>query len=421
MMGVSYMKAQEKGLQVGMPVPDMAIGHSLNASQQLGTFNDYKGKLVILDFWHTTCASCLRGFPEMNRLQQKFGDKIKIFLITKNTDMEVNKLFERLKPSVELLTIVSQDSLWNKLFPHLSNPHHVWIGPDGVYRYATFDHNATEQNIEKFLKEGAVQLSTKQIGGFKDGGMIDQANGVFQKFTEKKSVLLKGYYEYAIGSGLRISEDSISRLPNYIRASGFSPLELLKCANFDRIFGYNPGIYGIRDGSRTIIEVKTPEALLPPKDRGMTDVWKANNFYGYELFVKPQSARTLYDVMRSDIETALPYQASVEMRAQQYLALIRTGNDLPVKASGERSIYFENRAVYFQSAPVSEIIKNLNDNARITALPIIDETAIKYNIDFSAPLQDFYQFDALKKRLQSIGLDIVERNGKIPMLVVRDK
>ena len=37
--------------------------------------NDYKGKILIIDFWATWCKPCLASFPAMKKLQSEFSDK----------------------------------------------------------------------------------------------------------------------------------------------------------------------------------------------------------------------------------------------------------------------------------------------------------------------------------------------------------
>ena len=37
--------------------------------------SDFKGKVVLLDFWATWCGPCMRSIPELVRLQEKYRDK----------------------------------------------------------------------------------------------------------------------------------------------------------------------------------------------------------------------------------------------------------------------------------------------------------------------------------------------------------
>ena len=36
---------------------------------------DYRGKVVVLDFWNTACASCLRAMPQVKQVVEDFKDK----------------------------------------------------------------------------------------------------------------------------------------------------------------------------------------------------------------------------------------------------------------------------------------------------------------------------------------------------------
>ena len=50
---------------------------------------DYKGKYVLLDFWATFCAPCIKKLPYIQQLQERFGDdKLSIIAVTLDPDME---------------------------------------------------------------------------------------------------------------------------------------------------------------------------------------------------------------------------------------------------------------------------------------------------------------------------------------------
>jgi len=52
---------------------------------------DYRGKVVLLNFWATWCAPCLREMPGMEVLSQKFGDKDFVVLGISNDQASHNK------------------------------------------------------------------------------------------------------------------------------------------------------------------------------------------------------------------------------------------------------------------------------------------------------------------------------------------
>lgn len=41
----------------------------------MAKLSDYRGKVVILDFWATWCPPCLKEIPDFVKLQKKYGDK----------------------------------------------------------------------------------------------------------------------------------------------------------------------------------------------------------------------------------------------------------------------------------------------------------------------------------------------------------
>lgn len=48
--------------------------------------NQYRGRLVYVDFWASWCVPCRKSFPWMTELQKKYGSKLKVIAI--NLDKE---------------------------------------------------------------------------------------------------------------------------------------------------------------------------------------------------------------------------------------------------------------------------------------------------------------------------------------------
>ncbi len=72
----------------------------LNAKNKLLNLNDYKGNLIILNFWATWCAPCKEEMPSLDLLQVDTNlDNLKIFPINVGQDNKekASKFFEDLK------------------------------------------------------------------------------------------------------------------------------------------------------------------------------------------------------------------------------------------------------------------------------------------------------------------------------------
>ena len=58
----------------GMPAPDFSA--RLFTDNKTVNLSDYKGKIVLIDYWYMSCYYCVKSIPALTHLQEKYKDQI---------------------------------------------------------------------------------------------------------------------------------------------------------------------------------------------------------------------------------------------------------------------------------------------------------------------------------------------------------
>lgn len=61
----------EADIKAGSPAPDFTVE---NLQGETVSLSDYKGKIVLLNFWATWCGFCVQEMPDLNKLNNEFED-----------------------------------------------------------------------------------------------------------------------------------------------------------------------------------------------------------------------------------------------------------------------------------------------------------------------------------------------------------
>lgn len=192
-----FVQAQlTKPLTIGDTVPDITFTNLINYPTRTAKLSDFKGKLVILDFWATWCGSCIAKFPELQRLQKEFNKDLQIILVNGNSTGDtkasisqfLSKRAELLKPIN--LPIVPEEEIVNSLFPYNSLPHYVWISAERKVLAITSSEDITASNI--LIAKTGEPLNLKSKVDFNKENLYLLDTTAPKEQIGEYSVLIKG-------------------------------------------------------------------------------------------------------------------------------------------------------------------------------------------------------------------------------------
>jgi peroxiredoxin len=98
----SQQPAPQGGL-VGKPAPDFTL---LDMQGRQVSLSQFRGKVVILNFWATWCPPCRKEMPSMERLYRDFKEKDMVMLavnVDENGKQAVREFLQRMPYSFPIL------------------------------------------------------------------------------------------------------------------------------------------------------------------------------------------------------------------------------------------------------------------------------------------------------------------------------
>ena len=414
-MLILQVPAQLKALKIGDPIPEEVWKTSLqfvNSPEKSTNLAKDRDKLILLDFWATWCSSCLKNFPKMDALEKQFEGKVKIIPVTKENHAVLEKFFaSKNGQRFKNMASVIGDPLLSKIFPHYSIPYIVWI-KDGKVLNTTDASQVTVENVWHVLQGEETNVETVlQIGRDRPFMLAAQFDLEKGTFLMNYALLSKGKINaIAPGSGFH-QKDGI------VYGRQWTNIALM---NIYRGIAYE--MYqqnGDRFSEKRIVNlVKDPSKIdftILHEDDPVDD-----RLYSFEFIVPFKNAKSLYPSMFRTLSDFSDYSATLEKQRQKCLVLKRTGPSDRLKSKGGAQITdFSKTPARMQNASLDFLIVALNVNRNVTPLPVVDETGYTGKVDID--LGTFSDLPSHKKSLQKYGLDLIEEERELMMLVVRDQ
>jgi len=345
---------EKKELSVGAELPVIPMIKIIPENSFKLNSITINNKLLILDFWSTSCSSCIAAFPKLDSLQKQFSEKIKILPITEEKETYVNDFWKSNKYTRNLkLSSVVEDTVFKNYFKHRGVPHEVWIYKGKVIAITDAQYVSSE-NIQKILKGDPISWPVKNdFNNYPvetplftlDDSQIDTNNTSFQyaaisaSLAKENSPYLssQGFVRSRSGRSIRSYMINTSILDAYITCLfNIQKEELVRPS---RILSPNQIIWDVADRSRYQYD----------KNYGYRQDWLKENAICFESYTadKGQSDQQLYQEILANLDGLFGLKVRWVKRNENVLILKKTsGNTLRNQNKTLGTPYWLSSVVY---------------------------------------------------------------------------
>ena len=152
-------------INVGDQAPEFAIKDEMGKELKL---SDYRGNVVFLNFWYTTCAPCIHEMPDMELVNRVFKDrKFKMVPVSVDTNFDdVKKFYETHKLTSMPMYLDPGKRIANRYNVYKFPETYIIDGNGIVLKHyigeKTWSNSTYLSAIEEFIKKQEAPASASQ-------------------------------------------------------------------------------------------------------------------------------------------------------------------------------------------------------------------------------------------------------------------
>jgi len=420
--GVAFTTDSVKPLKIGDTLPEVLWTTPLQmvkAGQERSTvitLNDYRGKLIILDFWATWCSPCLKMLPKSDSLQRTYTKDVAILPITYQSKKEILPVLKNHnKPA---LPFIINDTLLKKFFPHFYLPHYVWLGADGKVKAITDHYRLTDASIREMLTEEATpawSVKEDNVLNFERGQNLLDVFKSGVNLPMLAECILTGHIE-----GLPGGYEIIPNAPDghYRIVAVNMPMVKLYALAFgggERYIGNNS----------MLLETSGKNELMPTYKGDSIIQWAKKNTYCLEVSVPKADWKEAYVTMQEQLNKFFKnYRVKLEPITRTVIAMKKLAdfsNKIVSTNLGKPYSTFSNYGFELKGKSLDLLIAQLNViYMQHSPYPVVNATGMDEPVDLKIEAK-LASLKSLNKALQPYGLQFVEEEQTVQTLVFRDK
>jgi thiol-disulfide isomerase/thioredoxin len=389
-------------LTVGDTVPDIEFTHIANYTSATARLSDFRGKLVILDFWSSWCGSCMDAMPKMQSLQEQFSSRLQVLLVNTyagDTHDKVAGLLQKRKAdtafALRLPYSLGQQAL-KDYFPHRSIPHYVWVW-EGKVIATTASSEVTKENITALLSGMSPKLRQKRdlLDFDPQQPLYDGGNG-----GEDGSYLARTLWTAEI--------DGINPVSGVGRDST----------------GLVTRFYMLNHSLRSLVAEAYPffSALYPARVIGSLPAGPGGTRevrYCYEASFLPATMAKAKGYLRDDLARQFGITLSLRKIHTKCLVLLPGGATVvhAVHDSCKPSVQRTGTATVIRCQPIKKLASILEGLGIPGMLPILDETGARLRMDLTIP-NAVEDLRGLIQVLRQAGFEVAEAEREVEVAVM---
>ncbi|MFT3824402.1 MAG: TlpA disulfide reductase family protein [Chitinophagaceae bacterium] len=362
---IQLLQTDIKQLAIGDIVPDIVFQNLHNYKTITAKVSDFKGKILILDFWATWCGSCVAAIPQLESLQKDFLDKIQIILVNssegKDTEASLISFFKKRTqntPSTYPLPYLLEDIDIHKLFPRRFIPHYAWI-KDNRLIALTDSKELTKDNLENAINNKSLQIRMKkdELDFSVDAPFLVNNNGGNDSMFLYRSII-SGYID-GIGS-ITGNNGLPSKGANRLFFYNTSIANILQFGYYDEL-PENKNLW-LFEGS------KEDSSLLKTKIINKENEYK--NLYCYELIIPTSPVQKIREYVKADINKFFNLEVHPSVKKINcYLIKLTSEDSLTIAAQEDPTTLNNN---YYSFSSLGSFIRYLNT---VFSTPFITEVS----------------------------------------------
>lgn len=349
--------------------------------------HDYRGQVVVLEFWATSCRPCIPAMTHLEILEAEFPKQLKVFQITSENTPTVRRFLSK-HPVASTIVLDTARKLHQAFYHHFL-PHTVLIDPKGVVRAFTYPSELNPNVIRKLLKGQAINLKTKQELSNENAVSPSLARTLDELvLTDSEPVVVvpkpkaSAVYQAHISPYRQGEETQIVREGEYVFRFVNCPLTLI----YQTLFGVS--------SSRVLLEV--------PEDRVLHYTFEEKNAFCFDLSVPDSLGYSLCGYAQSQLSQRFSLKAKLEERERPAFVLSLTKALTPNPNSAHS---------------IQELIEYLEVQPDTEGRAVLLDADLSPQMPFE--LKDFQQkTGTLEQRLAQSGLKITKTTRSAQYLIL---